>query len=578
MNIMFGIFNGENVNLVNGEPSISLGKEEENLLITYDGEFYNSEELRAILQGLGYRLKGESDSELIANAYQAWGEECPKKFNGAFSFCIYDKEKETLFLARDQAGKKFLYYSNYNGKFLFSSQVKSIIETPRFPREIDLSALNFFFALRCIPVDLCIFKYIKKLPAGCSILFNLKSKETRIQKYWDPPISEPEAGNENELLDELEGLLEDATRVRMRGDAPVGAFLSGGLDSSLVVALMSKLSSQRIKTFSVGFRLNKYNELPYSRIVARYFGTDHKEVTVEPNFDSFLESASIFDEPLGDPSIFPTFYGAKLAGEDVNVVLSGDGADSLFLGTKTHRLTKRYGKIRKFFVPPIDWISGRVAELVPEEAKWRIFIENLTPEEFFTRRELLFGNSLRRKLFQDWVLEELKHNFDEPDHDIEYKTGTLTERMMFAEFYSHRNNSIFKVETTARSFSLNVRSPFLDTRVVEFAFSKVPGDLKIRGNVTKYLLKQLARKFLPPDFPFNRKQGLNPPFSEWLRNEWRDYLWDILMSGEERYLDRKFIRKLVERHKNPAFDQGRKLFALLVFKIWERKYLSGDGF
>lgn len=575
MNGIFGFFDGEEVHLLNKQP-ISSDKKEEKLLVMYDGEIYNSKELSLTLESLGYKLKSGTDSELIANAYRAWGEGCPKKFDGAFSFCIYDKDKEILLLARDQAGKKFLYYSNYNGKFLFSSQVKSIIETHQFPREIDLKALNFFFALRCVPEDLCIFKYIKKLPSGCTIRFNLKSGEIRIQRYWDPPISEPKAGNENELLDELENLLEDATRIRMRGDAPIGAFLSGGLDSSLVVALMSKLSSQKIKTFSVGFHSNKYNELPYSRIVAEYFGTDHKEIIVESNFDSFLESASIFDEPLGDPSIFPTYCGAKLAGENVNVVLSGDGADSLFLGTKTHSLTKKYGEIKRFFIPPIGWVSGRVAKLVPEEAKWRIFIENLTPEEFFTRRELLFGNSLRRKLFQRWVLEELKENFDEPDYEIEYEAGTLTERMMFAEFHSHRNNTIFKVETISKKFSLNVRAPFVDTKVVEFAFSKVPGDLKIKGNVTKYLLKQLARKFLPSEFPFNRKRGLNPPFSEWLRDEWRDHVWDILTSGEENYLDRRFVKKLIERHKRPVFDQGRKLFALLVFKIWERKYLKGQ--
>lgn len=575
MNGIFGFFDGEEVHLVNKQP-ISSDKKEEKLLVMYEGEIYNSKELSLTLESLGYKLKFGTDSELIVNAYRAWGEESPKKFNGAFSFCIYDKEREILFLARDQVGKKFLYYSNYNGKFLFSSEVKSIIETHQFPREIDLRALNFFFALRCIPREFCIFKHIRKLPSGCTILFDLKSRETRTQRYWDPSISEPKAGNENELLEELENLLEDATRIRMKGDAPMGVFLSGGLDSSLVVALMSKLSSQKIKTFSVGFHLNKYNELPYSRIVAEHFGTDHNEVIVESDFDSFLESASIFDEPLGDPSIFPTYYGGKLAGESVNAILSGDGADSLFLGTRTHYLTKRYGEIKKFFVPPISWISGRVAKLVPEEAKWRVFMEDLTPEEFFARRELLFGNSMRRLLLQEWVLEELKDRFDEPDLEIERKTGTLTERMMFGEFHSHRNNTIFKVETISRHFSQNVRAPFVDTRVFEFASTKVPGNLKIKGNVTKYLLKQLGRKFLPPEFPFNRKRGLNPPFSEWIRNEWRDHVWDILTSGEENYLDRRFVKKLIERHKRPVFDQGRKLFALLVFKIWERKYLKGQ--
>ncbi|HSE84017.1 MAG TPA: asparagine synthase (glutamine-hydrolyzing) [Thermodesulfobacteriota bacterium] len=575
---MFGIFDGLKVHLLDAHQSFSSDNQKDRLVVAFEGEIYNSEELSSTLEGLGYKFRGKTDSELVANSYTAWGEDCVEKFNGAFSFCLYDRERGILFLARDQAGRRQLYYSDYNGEFIFSSHVKPIIETHSFPREIDLRALNYFLTFRYVPEGLCIFKHIKKLPSGCSILFNLRSREVELSRYWEISVTEPEAENENELLEELERILLNAVKIRMRGDLSLGAFLSGGLDSSLVVALISRFSPERIKTFGVGFYEGKYNELPYSRLVSNAFDTDHQEVIVGPNFDLFLESASIFDEPLGDPSIFPTYYGGKLAGENVQAIMSGDGADSLFLGMRSHYLSKRYGEIKRFFVPPLNWVSGKAAGLVPEEAKWRIFLEDITPVEFFSKRGVVFNESLRKQLLQGWVLDQLKESFYEPEKKETYGIDSLTGIMTILACKSLRNNTLFKVERVSSHFSFHVRTPFLDNELIEFAFTKVPGDMKIKGDVTKYLLKQLARKFLPPEFPFNRKQGLNPPFSEWLRNEWRDYLWDILMSGEERYLDRKFIRKLIERHKDPLFDQGRKLFALLVFKIWERKYLSGNGF
>ena len=573
MNKMFGYFDGKNVCLNNCEKNCSYDYNSE---VTFYGEIYNSEDLRRNLEKNGYKFKTKSYPELVTAAYREWGEECPKKLNGEFSFSIYDKEKEILFLSRDQIGKQFLYYSNYNGKFIFSSQVKSIIETPQFHKEIDLRALNYFLAFRNIPDEHCIFKNIKKLLPGTVLRFDLRSGKLETRRYWEPPSYEPEVGNEVELLEELEEILLDALKLRMKDEQSLGVFLSGGVDSSLVVALMNSISSRPVKTFCVGFHEDKYSELPYSRLVANYFNTEHIEFVVEPNFDDFLESAYLFDEPLGDPSIFPTYYSGKLAGGNVDAVMTGDGADSLFTGTRTHSQVIRNIKINKFIVPPFNLVLRKVVELIPEEAKWRIFLENLSPVDFYSRRETVFNCHLRKRLFQDWVLDELGNKLYEPDKQNLTNIDTITGMMTHLELKSHQNGTIPKVERICRTFSLKARSPFQDPRLVEFAFGKVPGNLKIRGEVTKYLLKQLAKKFLPTEFPINRKRGLNPPLGEWLSNEWAEQVRDILLGGEEKFFEKSYIEKLLRLHSNPLFDQGRKLFSILVFKIWENRYLKGD--
>lgn len=573
---IFGIFDGDRV-FINGQAVPC----EEKLRVAFDGEIYNSEELCLALGKLGCVFGSQSDSELIAQAYTVWGEECLKKINGSFSLCIYDKEREIILLVRDHAGKKPLYYSDYNGKFIFASRVGSIIGIPGFPKEVNLTALNFYFAYRYVPEELSIFKHIKKLPAACALHFGLKSKRLEITPYWNPPRIETRAADENELAEELEEIVKDALSIRIKGGSPVGAFLSGGLDSSFLVALMSGLSSEPIKTFSVGFREEKHDETPFSRTVSRHFGTDHEELIIEPEINSLIQAASLFDEPFANPSIIPNYFAAKIAKQHVDAVISGDGADGLFLGLRTHLLSVKHGRIKKFLVPPFNWISGAVAEMLPQEARYRIFFENTTPEEFFIKRGFVFDAPLRKKLFKDQVLKELEETFYEPENRAASAMnscgGTFLEKMGFVTFKSDADDSFFKVERIGKNFSLEVRTPFLDVRMVEFAFGRVPDDMKIRKGVQKYLLKRVAKKFLPPSLPLERKKGFNPPFAEWLKNEWWDYTRDILMSGSEDFIRKDYVDKLLKSHKSSVFDHGRKIFCLLVFKIWEEKYLIGDG-
>ncbi|HLE25192.1 MAG TPA: asparagine synthase (glutamine-hydrolyzing) [Thermodesulfobacteriota bacterium] len=545
MGKFFGIIDGENLVIQD-----IFSDEGDKLWVSYEGEIYNSDEIRLSSESFGYRFNPGAYSELIAKAYKTWGEDFAKRLNGAFSICIIDKEKEILYLIRDQVGRKPVYFSDANGRFAFSSDVKSLLEIPSFPREIDLRALNFYLTYRYIPQELSIFNHIRRLPAGCALRLNLRSREIKKWSYWEPPTVEERLANEDELLKELEKIIEDAIRIRMRGNSHTGAFLSGGLDSSLIVAMMSRLSSNTLKTFSVGYNDEKYNEIPFSRIVSRYFATDHEEFIIEPDFDAFLESCSFFDEPLGDPSIIPTYYAMKLGKKYVDSVISGDGADGLFLGFRTHYLSSRYEEIKRYMIPPFEWLSGAVAGILPQEVKWRIFFENKTPEDLFLTRGIVFNAHLRKRLFKNWVLDELfREHFSEPEiygtSTMNSYSGTLSGKMAFLTFKSDPDDILFKIDKISRNLSLNVRTPFLDTRLVEFALGKVPGNMKIRGDKTKYILKRLGAKFLPKELPLDRKRGFNPPLFKSLRKEWSHKARDILMEGEDNFLIRVILKNLL---------------------------------
>jgi asparagine synthase (glutamine-hydrolysing) len=564
---IYGIYDGETVQL-KGEKEDCFKME--NLCITFYGEIHNSVELRNSLEKVGYKFVLGIYPELVAYAYMEWGEECPKRFNGTFSFCVYDKDKKILFVARDQVGIKLLYYIIQDGRFSFSSDLNTLTLETNFPREVDLRALNFFLTYRYIPEELAIFKNVRKLPPACSMSFDLESRELEIRKYWNPPIVEAITGEENELLDELENLIISALEIRMEG---AGVFLSGGLDSSILVALMTKLLSNRVKTICVGFHDKKYSELPFARMIAEKFGTDHTEFIVEPDFDDFLKSASIFDEPLGDPSILPTYYAGKIAGDFGIDIVAGDGADSHFLGNKFHYQVIRYGEINKYIRPPLDRILKGLVRLVPREAKWRIYLENRSVVEFYRVREVVFNEYMRERLLQEWVLTELNNEISKPEMRWIRNSGTITEIMSLTTFTSNED-ILFKNERVSNHFSYHVRTPFLDTRVNEFAFGKVPGNLKIRNGVLKYLLKKLGMKYLPSNFPFERSKGFNPPFGKWMRREWREQVRDILLSGKDDFFKKSYIEFLLKQNEKPFLDQDRKLFSLLVFKIWERRYLN----
>lgn len=540
-----------------------------------DGEIHNSREIR---NGIGEpgSLSEENSNELVAAAYEKWGSKCFRRLNGAFVCYVIDKAKRELILARDQIGRVPLYFSKIGDQFIFSSDLGEIVGSEGFSREIDPISLNYYLALRYIPADRTIFKNVRRVLPGTFVSYHIDSGDLRETRYWEPPLEERETGDEEELFSELDELFEEAVRLRLEGGDVPGAFLSGGLDSSLIVALMSRLSSRPVKTFIVGYSDKNYDETRYSRIVSRYFETDHHELFVEPDADSFIDCVSRFQEPLADPSIIPTSRALALAGANVKSVLSGDGADGLFLGFRTHRFSLKHLAIDGVFPRSLKYLRGKVAGFFPEEHGLRVFLEDIPSKQFFLRRNTVFNDVMRRRLFKPQAAEELGENFYEPERYaasvFESYDGTFGGKMGFFTYKSDPDDILYKIHSLSRDLGLGVRTPFLDTNIVEFALGKVPANLKLRGNVTKYLLKRLGEKYLPPELPLERKRGFNPPLSRWLKNEWKDFAAEILLDGDDEFFDRQYIERLIRLNEKPRSDQTRRLFALMVFKIWKTKY------
>ncbi len=540
-----------------------------------EGEIHNSLEIRNEIGEQG-SVSEENPNELVAAAYGKWGSECFRRLNGAFACYVFDKAKRELILARDQIGWVPLYFSELEDRFMFSSDLSEIVKSEGFPREIDPVSLNYYLALRYIPADRTIFKNVRRVLPGNFISYNTDSGGLRETRYWESPLEECTLGEEGKLLSELDELFEEAVRLRLEGSDVPGAFLSGGLDSSLIVAVMSQLSSRPVKTFIVGYSDKDYDETRYSRIVSRHFGTDHHELFVEPDKDHFIGCVSKFHEPLADPSIIPTSRALALAGANVNSVLSGDGADGLFLGFRTHRFSLKHLAIDGASPRPLKYLRGKVAGFFPEEHGLRVFLEDIPSKQFFLRRNNVFNDVMRTRLFRPWVIEELGEGFYEPEQYaasvFESYGGTFGGKMGFSTYRSDPDDILYKIHSLSRDLGLRVRTPFLDTNLVEFALGKVPANLKLNGNTAKYLLKRLAEKYLPPELPLERKRGFNPPLSRWLKNEWKEFAAEILLDGDDEFFDRRYIERLIRLNENPRSDQTRRLFALMVFKVWKTKY------
>ena len=553
------------------------------ITITYNGEIYNYREIRNDLKNKGYIFKSHTDTEVIINAYKEWGANCLNRFNGMFAFGIFDENRNILFIARDRVGKKPLYYSQSNDGFAFASEIKALIRDENRSREIDLRALNFYLTFGYIPGELCIFKSIKKLPPAHAMTYDLSTRQKKIWCYWQPPALSRHDVSEDDLLEELETLLKDAVRLRMISDVPLGAFLSGGVDSSLVVAMMSKLSDSPVKTFSIGFQENKYNELPYARIVADHFGTEHHELTVTPDAFAILPDIVFqFDEPFADSSMIPTYYVSKATREYVTVALSGDGGDELFCGY-THYLGTLGNYYASKFIPTAvrKWITAR-AENFPEKfyGKKHLLRLKLDPYNSFVDRvsHLYFKGHHRRHLLHKNVLDSLGSKFLEPEtsrlESLLEGTGDFINRLAYTDFKTYLPDDILvKVDRASMLVSLEVRAPFLDHRIAEFSFGNIPGSLKVKRGTTKYLLKKLAKRLLPKELDINRKWGFTMPISEWFRGPLFKVLRGTLLESQDQFFNKDYIERLLQEHKSGINHESR-LFTLLMFSLWKNIYME----
>jgi asparagine synthase (glutamine-hydrolysing) len=552
------------------------------LCIVFNGEIYNFMELREQLVASGHAFRSRTDTEVILAAYREWGADCVTRFNGMFAFALYDSRQRSLFMARDRAGEKPLFYALADGSLRFASELKGLMADPRFPRRIDSDALDCYLAMGFIPGERCILQGVKKLPPAHAMLFNADSGSVKVWRYWDlPPPTAPgvdDAALESGLIEELEVLLHDAVRRQLVADVPVGVLLSGGVDSSLITA-MAVRSAPSVKTFTVGFAGHgSFDESEHARLIARHFGTEHLELQAAETTPELLPMlARQFDEPVVDSSMLPTYLVSRLVREHCTVALGGDGGDELFAGYGHYDrllwMKGSFGRVPREVRVPI----ARAAEaLLPIGFKGRNWLQGLA-EDLDSGLPLIgsyFDRTTRRRLLENGgagvaVAEGIRSERI-PD------AADLLQRATRMDFENYLAEDILvKVDRASMLNSLEVRAPLLDYRVIEFAFGKVPSALKATASGRKLLLKKLAATLLPPGFDTRRKQGFSIPLASWLRDRsWQGFFRDVLLAPNP-FFSHKLSGELLDGHLKGRSNSER-LFALVMFELWRREYgISG---
>ncbi len=585
-NVGLGMRRLKVIDLETGHQPIS--NEDGRIWIVFNGEVYNFSDLRGELEGKGHIFSTHSDTETIIHAYEEYGDECVHRLNGMFSFAIWDSSRDRLLLARDRLGVKPLYYYHDATLLAFGSEIKAILQCKDVPRHINFDALNAFLTFEYIPAPLSILQGIYKLPPGHFLI--AQNGTISVKQYWDMAydVSGP-LKTEQELEEELYALLEDSTKLRLISDVPLGAFLSGGVDSSTIVQIMANMMDQPVKTFSIGFDDSSYNELRYARQVAKLFGTDHYELTIKPEIVNLVEHfCQYLDEPLGDVSVFPTYLVSQLARQHVTVVLSGDGGDELFAGYDWYLANKLDGFYQKLPAMVRKMLFQVMHSLRPTSQKkgfinkLKRFVEGaaLDPSLQHYRWNIFLSDVTRHQLYSTDVTGALGRRKAE-DRFVQHLTRVKEADPLWQQEYADIktflvDDVLVKVDRMSMAHSLEARTPFLDYRVVEYA-ARVPSRQKIRGLETKWLLKRCMEKKLPHDILYRKKEGFSIPMKNWLRQELRPLMEDTLSSNrikKEGLFDHDYIAGLKSDHIAGRVNNSHQLWPLMVFHFWKDKYLN----
>ena len=559
--------------------------EDEMLWIAFDGDIHNKAALRRELTAKGHHFKSGTDAEVLLRLYEEDGEEMLHRLNGMFVLAIYDITKRKLFLARDRLGKKPLYYRFEDKRLLFSSDLKSILLHELVPREIDQTALDDYLTYQYVPHPRTIFKGISKLPPGhCAAWHGGNFSVTR---YWNPDLNEETGRPYDDLCGELRELLTDAVRIRLRGEPP-GAFLSGGVDSSIITGLAQSLSSQKIRTFSIGFPQQEYDETAYARQTAERFGTDHTELIVTPDIHGMIETMiEHCDEPFADSSLIPTLALCGLARKSVTLALSGDGGDELFAGYERYRAVqlglwadRMPNFVRKF-------LAGTLQSLIPASTRQRSTLRRLRrflealgmePMERYLQWIAIFNRQRRRGLYTDEFAAQIAgydslHFLDDAAANCNRRDFVTQISLVDLQTYLPCDG-LTKVGTAAAALSLEVRSPLLDHRVVELA-AKIPLQHKIHGRCGKHIFRDTFREFLLPETEKRRKMGFGVPIDAWFRGPLKNFVREILLDPQtlnRGYFRREYVERLLNDHFENRFDHAYRVWALLVLELWLRRW------
>lgn len=568
-----------------------MGNQDGSIQVVFNGEVYNFLDLRKQLQNKGHKFITQSDTETIVYAYQEWGENFVTKLRGMFAIALWDNRLKKLILVRDRVGKKPLYYYYGKDKIIFASELKAILADPNIPRNIDIHALDAYLSFGYVPSPLSIFKDIKKLsPAHMAVC---TPDGFKIKQYWHLDMeSAAETGSERDIMEELESIFDEAVRLRLISDVPLGAFLSGGIDSSAVVASMAGfMNSEPVKTVSIGFSEKKFDELKYARIVAERYNTDHAEFVVNPDALNILDKIVWhFDEPFADASAIPTYYVSEMARKKVKVALSGDGGDEIFAGYimryRMNRMENSIRKkipflVRKYILGPISNVYPK-ADFFPRPLRLKSFLSNLShsfEHAYFRDMSFYFLPEMKQKLYTSEFKSKVS-NYNAFDmlgrHFAENKNSDITTRVQYVDIKTYLPEDILvKVDRMSMAHSLEVRAPILDHKLMEFV-GKLPSSLKLKGNVSKYIFKRINENRLSNDILYRKKQGFCIPLAEWLRMDIRDFANEILFSagsGLKDYFNMKYIKSLWDSHLSGKQDYSAPLWGLIMFELWRRKFL-----
>ena len=574
------------------------------VLISYNGEIYNFKEIGKTLEGLGHKLNSATDTEVVLKAYLQWGADCLEKFIGMFAFAIWDNRNQTLFLARDRLGIKPLYYhlSGNHNTLLFASELKALMAFGGFAREVDPDSIPLFLHYQYIPAPGTIFKNTYKLLPGHFLIYNGNSVKTK--EYWKLPDLSPDetdsGPDEDEYLQRLDDLLTAAVSDRLISDVPLGALLSGGIDSSVVVALMQKVSSTPVRTFSIGFKEKGYNEAPWAAKVAQHLNTEHTElyVSAKDALDVIPRLPDFYDEPFADSSSIPTFLVSHLTRQKVTVALSGDGGDEQFAGyvrywtTRSmaegfHRfplpLKKAMAKILGFIPPP--WVENCYLPLhnfLPQRLRMANF-----PDKWQKLLKLMDQtriSELYRMTICLWSAQEISDMLSQALPRSRYEETfeetvdwPLLSRLMRVDQKTYLPDAMLtKVDRASMATSLEVRVPLLDHRVVEFT-AGLPESYKYRKGTGKYLLKKLLARYLPVNLFERPKMGFGVPIDRWLRFELKDLLLDYLSAERikgEGLFDPNFVEKKIKEHLSGQVNHQYRLWSLLMWEMWRERWLG----
>jgi asparagine synthase (glutamine-hydrolysing) len=571
------------VDLAGGHQPMS--NEDGSVWVLLNGEIYNYPELRTELLGRGHKFATKSDTEAIVHLYEEYAEGCFAKLRGMFSIALWDSRNRKLLLARDRVGKKPLFYAADSKQISFGSELKALLAGGTLSREIDEQALSDYFSFGYIPAPKTIYRSVRKVMPGHYLVASASG--VRESCYWDLSFANVEQHDEAEWCERLRHELCEATRVRLMSDVPLGAFLSGGIDSSSIVAMMSHLMKRAVTTCSIGFEEKKFDEAVYARQVSRLFSTDHHEETVQPNAIEILDKLTWhFDEPFADSSAIPTYYVSKIARSQVTVALGGDGGDEGFAGYRRYKLDYYENRFRNYFpealrravfgplgrwCPPLAW--------APRVFRAKATFQSLSrsPLEGYFNSVSYFRPDDKAKLFTSEFVNSL-HGYDSFNVFQHYYNRADTDdplsKIQYVDIKTYLTDDILtKVDRASMAVSLEVRAPMLDHKFMECAAS-IPSSLKLKNGVGKYILKKALEPVLPKDILYRPKQGFAVPLDVWFRRDLKDLAHQVILETDDGILDKRFLRRIWDEHQKGYYDRSALLWATLMFRKWRQVFLA----